>query len=184
MTKVIIGLALVLGMVGCADKADAGEMYVQGGAGITKYDFEGASDDQEGTNYFGAVGYIFDNNLGIEGEYGYTDTADLATGAEVDSTSYYTVYGVGRLPLDNKDRVNLLMKAGFGYSETDLKFDNASNDDDTAWYPAFGAGVEWMVTDSVGVLGIVDYKVYDYSTGGNDFKADPITYKVGLQYRF
>ena len=181
MKKVLIAALVAVGLVGTAH---AGDWYGQAGAGITKYDFDGASEDQEGTNYFGAIGYIFDNNLGLEGEYGYTDTADLASGAEVNSTDYYTLYGVGRIPLDNKDRVNFLAKVGVGYSDTELKIKGAGSDSDTSWYPAFGAGVEWMVTDSIGVLGIVDYKSYDYSTGGSDFKADPITYKVGLQYRF
>lgn len=180
MNKILIAALVAVGMTGVVQ---AGETYVQGGAGITKYDFDGASEDQEGTSYFGAVGYIFDNNLGIEGEYQFTDTADLASGAEVDSTDYYTVYGVGRIPLDNQDKVNFLAKVGVGYSDTEVKIGGSSNSD-TAFYPAFGAGVEWRITDSWGVVGLVDYKSYDYSTGGSDFKADPITYKVGVQYRF
>lgn len=184
MKKLIIGLVLALGIVGCADKAEAGDWYVQGGAGMTKYDFDGASKDQEGTNYFGAVGYIFDNNLGVEGEYEYVDTADLASGVKVNETTYYTLWGVGRIPLDHKDKVNLLLKAGVGYSDTKFKVKNSKNPDDDAWYPAIGAGVEWRFADQWAATGIVDYKSYDFSTGGNDFSADPITYKVGLQYRF
>lgn len=180
MKNVLIALTLMLSV----SIAHAGDWYVQGGAGMTKYDFDGASEDQEGTNYFGALGYVYDNNLGVEFEYEYVDTADLASGVEVDETTYYTLWGVGRVPLDHKDRVNLLLKAGVGYSETDLAFKGAKDDDDSSWYPAFGAGVEWSVTDSWGVLGLVDYKSYDYSTGGSDFKADPITYKLGVQYKF
>ena len=183
MNKILIAALVAVGIMGCSDKADAAETYVQGGAGLTKYDFSGASKDQQGISYFGSVGYIFDNNLGVEGEYQYTDTADLASGAKVESTDYYTVYGVGRIPLDNQDKVNFLAKAGVGYSDTEVKI-GGSNNSDTAWYPAFAAGVEWMLTENVGAVGLVDYKSYDYSTGGNDFKADPITYKVGLQYRF
>jgi hypothetical protein len=180
MKNVMIALALMLstGIV------MAGDWYVQGGAGITKYDFDNASRDQEGTNYFGAVGYVFDNNLGVEGEYEYVSNADLSSGTEVNETTNYTLYGVGRVPLDHKDKVNLILKAGVGYSETEMSIKGANNPSDNSWYPAFGGGVEWMITDSVGVLGLVDYKSYDFSTGGNDFSADPISYKLGVQYKF
>lgn len=159
--------------------AIAGETYVQGGVGMTKYDFSGATNDQEGTNYFGAVGYVFDNNLGVEGEYEYIDNADLASGVKVNKQENINLYGVGRLPLDNLDKVNLIVKAGFGYGKTEV-----NGDSDRSWYPAFGGGVEWRVTDSVGIVGLVDYKSYDYSTGGNDLSADPISYKAAVQYRF
>ena len=180
--KKVLGAALLAAIaVGCAEKVDA-DMYVQGGAGMTKYDFGGASSDQEGTNYFGALGYIFDNNLGIEGEYEYIDNADLSTDLKVNEQQNVNFYGVGRLPLDNEDKVNLIAKAGFGYGKTKLK--GMGTDSDRSWYPAFGAGVEWRVTDSWGVVGLIDYKSYDYSTGGDDFSADPISYKAGIQYRF
>jgi hypothetical protein len=180
MKNVIIALALMLS----TSVVFAGDWYVGGGLGLTKYDFDGASKDQEGSTYFGNVGYVFDNNLGIEGEYSYTDTADLASGAKVDETNTYTLYGVGRLPLDHKDKVNLLVKGGVGYSDTTLKFDGAGKPSDNSWYPAVALGVEWMFTDSWGTMGTVDYKSYDFSTGGSDFKADPISYKVGLMYKF
>lgn len=186
MKSVIIGLVLALGVVGCAEDAEAGDsnIYIAGGAGVTNYNFDGSSDDSNGTNYFGLVGYDFGNNLAIEGEYAYVDTADIASNAEVNETSYYQINGVGRLPIDNKDKVNLLAKIGFGYADTKLKIDNSSNPDDTTWYPVFGLGAEWMVTDSVGVMGLVDYKIYDFSTGGNDFSVDPVTYRAGLVYKF
>ena len=180
MKKVLIAAIAAMGIV--AGNAVAGDVYVQGGVGMTKYDFGGASKDQEGTNYFGALGYIFDNNLGIEGEYEYIDNADLSTDLKVSSQQNVNFYGVGRLPLDNEDKVNLIAKAGFGYGKTKLK--GAGTDSDRSWYPALGAGVEWMVTDNWGVVGLIDYKSYDYSTGGDDFSADPISYKAGVQYRF
>ena len=178
MKKIL--MAAILAVTSVA--AYAGDIYVQGGAGMTKYDFSGATDDQEGTNYFGALGYIFDNNLGLEGEYEYVNNADLASGLKVNNQQSVTLYGVGRLPLDNEDRVNLVAKAGFGYTKTKTK--GLGGDSDRSWYPAFGAGVEWRITDSWGVLGMIDYKSYDYSTGGDDFSADPISYKAGVQYRF
>ena len=184
MTKVIIGLALALVMAGCADKADAGDWYGQGGIGITKYDFDGASDDQEGTSYFGSVGYIYDNNLGVEFEYQYVDEADLSSNVKMDETSFYTLYGVGRVPLDHKDKVNLILKGGVGYADGTLKANGFRDKDDDSWYPAIGAGVEWLFTDSWAAVALVDYRVYDFSSGGNDFAADPITYKAGIQYRF
>jgi hypothetical protein len=180
MKNVVIGLVLMLGM----GTVVAGDWYVQGGAGMTKYNYDGASDDQEATNYFGAVGYIFDNNLGVEGEYEYVDSADLAHGVKSDRTNTYTLYGVGRLPLDHKDRVHLLAKVGFGYADTDFKVSGGSNPSDTTWYPAIGAGVEWSITDSWGVVGLVDYKNYDFSTNGVKLSADPVSYKLGVQYKF
>ena len=182
MKKFLLAAALLTVGVGCAEKADAGDVYVQGGLGMTKYDFSGATKDQQGTNYFGAVGYIFDNNLGIEGEYEYIDNADLASGLKVNNQQNINLYGVGRLPLDNEDKVNLIAKVGFGYGKTKLK--GMGSDSDRTWYPAFGAGVEWNITDSWGVVGLIDYKSYDYSTGGDDISADPISYKAGVQYKF
>ena len=187
MTKVIIGLALVLGMVGCADKADAGDsspFYVTGGAGITNYNFDGSSDNSNGTNYFGLVGYDFGNNLAIEGEFAYVSSADIAFDAKVDETTYYQINGVGRIPIDNKDKVNLLAKVGFGYADTKLKFKGSNNPSDTTWYPVFGLGAEWMITDSWGAMTIVDYKIYDFDSRGSDFSVDPVTYRVGAVYKF
>lgn len=173
-------LLAVVGAFALSGAAFAGDVYVQGGLGLTKYDFGNATEDQQGTNYFGAVGYIFDNNLGVEGEYEYIDNADIASGVKVNNQQNINLYGVGRLPLDNEDKVNLIAKVGLGYGKTKI----SGGDSDRSWYPAFGAGVEWNVTDSWGVVGLVDYKSYDYSTGGNDFSADPISYKAGVQYKF
>jgi hypothetical protein len=184
MNKVLITLALMLGIVGCADKADANDWYVQGGAGMTKYNYNGTTKDQEATNYFGAVGYIFDNNLGVEGEYEYVGSADLTSGIKSDRTNNYTLYGVGRVPLDHKDTVYLVLKAGVGYADTDFKVSGGSNPSDNTWYPAIGAGVEWNITDSWGIITLVDYKQYDFSTNGVDLSADPVSYKIGAQYKF
>ena len=182
--KKVLGAALLAAIaVGCAEKVDA-DMYVQGGLGMTKYDISQGSKDQEGTNYFGALGYIFDNNIGIEGEYEYIDNAEIASGVKINNQQNVNFYGVGRLPLDNEDKVNLIAKAGFGYGKTKVNADGIGSDSDRSWYPAFGAGVEWRVTDSWGVVGLIDYKSYDYSTGGTDSSADPISYKAGVQYRF
>ena len=179
MKKVLIGLLLAAGVVTAVHASD---VYVQGGAGVTTYNFDGASKDQNGTNYFGALGYIFDNNLGIEGEYEYVNNADLSADLKVNNQQNVNFYGVGRLPLDNEDKVNLIAKAGFGYGKT--KLSGEGSDSDRSWYPAIGIGVEWMVTDSWGVVGLVDYKNYDYSSSGEKFSANPISYKAGVQYRF
>lgn len=174
-------LALV-GVFALSSAVVAGDIYVQGGLGMTKYDFGGATKDQEGINYFGALGYKFENGLGVEGEYEYIDNADLATGVKVNNQQNINLYGVGRIPLDHQDKVNLVLKAGVGYGKT--KIDGFDNDSDRTWYPAFGGGVEWNVTDSWAVVGLIDYKSYDFSTGGDDFSADPISYKAGVQYKF
>jgi hypothetical protein len=174
MTKYLIAVLFAI-----STTAMAAETYVQGGMGLTKYDFGNATDDQQGTNYFAAMGYVFDNHLGVEGEYEYINDADLASGTKLDNQQNINVYGVGRLPLDNLDKVNLIAKVGFGHGSTKI-----NGDTDYTWYPAFGGGVEWLVTDSWGVVGLVDYKSYDYSTGGNDVSADPISYKAAVQYRF
>lgn len=181
MKKVLIAAFAAMFIVGCTE-SEAGDVYVQGGVGVTDYNFNGASEDQTGTNYFGALGYIFDNNLGIEGEYEYVNNADLSDDLKVNNQQNINFYGVGRLPLDNKDKVNLVAKAGFGYGRT--KLSGIGSDSDRSWYPAIGLGIEWMITDSWGVVGLVDYKNYDYSISGSKFSADPISYKAGVQYRF
>ena len=174
MKKAVIALLGAMAL-----NSAAADVYIQGGVGATRYDFSGATLDQTGTNWFGSVGYIFDNNLGLEGEYEYTTEADLADGVSSDSQNALNFYGVGRIPLDNADKVNLIAKAGAGYTRQKI-----NGESERTWYPALGLGVEWLMTDSLALVGLVDHKVYDFNDNNDSFSANPTTYKAGLQYRF
>ena len=176
MRKSLIALVSALAL---SSAAVAGDVYVNGGVGKTVYNFNDATDNQSGTAWFGGVGYIFDNNLGVEGVFDYTGEADLTDGVKSDNEYALKGYGVGRIPLDNEDKVNLVAKAGLGYNKQKIEGESDRN-----WYPALALGVEWYMTPKVAVVGMIDHDIYNFDDDGDKLSANPTTYKVGLQYKF
>jgi opacity protein-like surface antigen len=161
-----------------ASPVDADPSYFYSTAG---YDY--VSGGLEGGDI--GIGYRFNRFYGIE--LGYTYAGATATDDFGDSASIYaeevTIDVMGYLPLGRRSPVSLFSTIGVGYTygtaEVDTYFGSAWA---SAWGPEFrvGAGIEYRVTDNIGIRTMVRYQYSDFG-GIGDSRAIVTT---GVTYRF
>lgn len=101
----------------------------------------------------GRLGAQFNPNIGVEGEVAFGVKDDDISGVKVKLNNEYGIYGVARLPVNDKFDVF----ARVGYARAEAKVAGSSGSDDGV---AYGAGAEYSFDGKNGVR--ADYTKYDF----------------------
>ncbi|GHC30804.1 outer membrane protein W [Kushneria pakistanensis] len=162
-----------------------GDVFVRGG--VVKSETTGTGNYKDDTNWFGAVGVMPTDNLGIEVNTTQKSTFDgSGTSGKFESrpvslmAQYYPLGGT-----DSK------VQPYVGGGATYMTFTNSSAEDGTKslksrqWAPSAQLGVDLQVTDNWGVSGFAQYTDIsaEYNEGGKQ-KLDPLAVGAGVSFRF
>lgn len=169
---------------------EAGKIYAKATAGNYSVDeatiIAGTIIDDNTIGVAGSVGYSFNEYVGVEGGFIYPTEIDENTEiclsgsgrgggcTSIKTTvniSTLTFAGIGRLPVS--DNIGILGKLGYYRSSTEVNTPSLNvSEDETDSGAFFGAGVDFIVTESIAVM--IEYDHYD---------KDNFT-QIGLRYSF
>ena len=126
------------------------------------------------------AGYDFIPYFGVEGEFATGTGSSEFAGADVTLDSHAALYGVGRLPFDQKGS-NVFLRVGFGTYSFGIEDPFFGSDTFDLTGTAAGLGVEYMVTRNVGIRGestVVQEDLDEYSF------LEARSYSISAAFRF
>lgn len=201
MFKTIMLAAAATGLAATANAQDTG-FYVEGGYQYLDIKPDGAESGVDTNGIAGRAGYKFNNFLSLEGElatgiddgefdynvdedeFNFDDNLDgdltdiIAASGDVGLNYLTGIYGKAELPLT--ERLGAYARAGYAYVDLDASLvtpgGTVINVEDSADGPAFGAGLDFDLTDKLYLKG--DYTYYSFDS------TDTSGVMLGLGYKF
>lgn len=201
MFKTIMLAAAATGLAATANAQDTG-FYVEGGYQYLDIKPDGAESGVDTNGIAGRAGYKFNNFLSLEGElatgvddgefdynvdedeFNFDDNLDgdltdvIAASGDVGLNYLTGIYGKAEIPLT--ERLGAYARAGYAYVDLDASLvtpgGTTINVEDSADGPAFGAGMNFDLTDKLYLKG--DYTYYSFDT------TDTSGVMLGLGYKF
>jgi outer membrane immunogenic protein len=201
MFRTILLAAAATGLAASAHAQDSG-LYVEGGYQYLDIKPDGAESGVDTNGIAARAGYKFNNVFSLEGElatgiddgefdynvdeddFNFDDNNDgdlndiIAASGDVGLNYLTGIYGKAELPLT--ERLGAYARAGYAYVDLDASLvtpgGQTINVEDSADGPAFGAGMNFDLTDNMYLKG--DYTYYSFDS------TDTSGVMLGLGYKF
>jgi outer membrane immunogenic protein len=201
MLKTIMLAAAVTGIAASAQAQESG-LYLEGGYQYLDIKPDGAESGVDTNGIAARAGYKFNNVFSLEGElatgiddgefdynvdedqFNFDDNNDgdlndiIAASGDIGLNYLTGIYGKAEIPLT--DRIGAYARAGYAYVDLDASLitpgGQTINVEDSADGPAFGAGMNFDLTDKMYLKG--DYTYYSFDN------TDTSGVMLGLGYKF
>lgn len=136
--------------------------------------------DKSSTAWGGLLGYKFNKNVAVEGEYTTLGRVKDNTGGSAKGDAF-GVSAVGMLPMN--DKFGVYGKLGYAHTKTSTSGFTATGASRTA--PTYGIGMQYNVNPMFGLrLGVDRFGVATTSVGGAKVKANADVVSLGAVFNF
>lgn len=176
MKKLLLSLAIVMGVAVSSNAQEVGKMWVGGSVGIGSTKVDGL---ERSTSYkiIPEFGYVVSENLGIGVSLGYAHNEGTALeGATKTKTNEFTINPFVRYSFLKGDLGSLFVDGGVGYTYSKVKDGAKANSFEVGFRP----GVAVNVSNRITLTGKFGFLGYDYSKVKDGAKADKFEFNLDM----